>query len=124
MLRMVFGYSLKNKVNMEKLREKIKMLSVNQMNIYHVLIETFNIINFGSADKIQGKWLQENETNYSNRRKDDVKVPRVKHVKCQGFSWHAAKLWNSLPEDIKVIKNPKTFKAKIKEFICETIPSY
>ena len=124
MLTMVFGYELKDRVNMEKLREKIKMLSVNQMNSYHVLIEAFNIINFGSADQIQEKWLPKEDRIYSNRRKQDVKVPSVKHVKCRGFSWHAAKLWNSLPEHIKSIKKPKTFKARIKDFILETIPSY
>ena len=124
MLRMVFGYRIQDKVNMEKLREKIKMFSVNQMNIYHVLIEAFNVINYGSADKIQEKWLLNNERVYSNRRKEDVKIPRVDHTSCQGFSWHGAKLWNSLPENIKSIKNPDTFKLKIKDYIWDKIPSY
>ena len=35
MLRMIFGYRMEDKINMEKLREEIKMFSVNQMNIYH-----------------------------------------------------------------------------------------
>ena len=35
MLRMVFGHSINDHVNMKKLREKIKMFSVNQMAIYH-----------------------------------------------------------------------------------------
>ena len=84
MLRMIFEYRLQDQVNMEKLRRKINMFSVNQMNIYHVLIEAFNIINYGSADRIQEKWLPHNERLYSNRRKEDVKVPRVKHIKCEG----------------------------------------
>ena len=114
----------KDKVNMEKLRKSIQMFSVNQMNIYHVLIEAFNVINFGSSEKIQEKWLNQNERLYSNRRQNDIQIPRVKHVKCQGFSWHAAKLWNKLPESIKSIQKPSTFKEKIKDFIWETIPSY
>ena len=48
-------------VNMEKLREKIQMFSVNQMSIYHTLIEAFNVIHYGSADSIQEKWLSYNE---------------------------------------------------------------
>ena len=124
LLRMIFGYRNSDMVNMEKLREKIGMFSVNQMNIYHVLLEAFNIINYGSADRIQKKWVNKNERNYSNRRSQDVRVPRVDHVKCQGFSWHGAKIWNQLPENLKSVKNVNTFKAQIKKYIWETIPSY
>ena len=124
MLRMVFGYKLQDKVNMEKLREHIQMLSVNQMNIYNVLVEAFNVINFGSSEKIQEKWLNSNVRVYSNRRQNNIQIPRVKHVKCQGFSWHAAKLWNKLPENIKSIQKPSIFKDKIKDWIWETIPAY
>ena len=47
LLRMIFGYRQCDMVNMEKLRERIGMFSVNQMNNYHVLLEAFNIINYG-----------------------------------------------------------------------------
>ena len=100
------------------------MFSINQMNIYHVLLEAFNIINNGSAEKIQEKWMPGIEKHYSNRRQFDVKVPSVDHVRCQGFTWFGAKLWNSLPEEIKSIKNPDTFKMKIKNYIWEKIPSF
>ena len=125
MLRMIFGYRLSDQVNMEKLRETIGMYSVNQMNIYHVLLEAFNIINFGSADKIQEKWeINNNERHYSNRRAQNVRVPKVDHVRCQGFSLHGAKIWNQLPECLKAIKNADAFKAKVKNYIWETFPSY
>ena len=124
MLRMIFEYKLQGKVNMEKLREKIQMFSVNQMSIYHTLIEAFNVIHYGSADSIQEKWLSYNERVYSNRRSQDVKIPRVNHISCQGFSWYGAKAWNSLPESVKSIENPDTFKFKIKDLIWETFPSY
>ena len=88
---MIFEYKLQDKVNMEKLREKIKMFSVNQMSIYHALIEAFNVIHYGSADSIQEKWLSYNERVYSNRRSQDVKIPWVNHISCQGFSWYGAK---------------------------------
>ena len=122
---MIFGYRQCDMVNMEDLRERIGMFSVNQMNNYHVLLEAYNIINYGSADKIQEKWLQDrNERHYSNRRSQNVKVPKVKHVKCQGFSWHGARIWNQLPESIKELKNADVFKAEVKKYIWETIPSY
>ena len=48
MLRMIFGFRLQDQVNMEELRDKIGMFSVNQLNCYHVLKEAFNIINLSS----------------------------------------------------------------------------
>ena len=109
---------------MEELRSKIGMFSVNQMNVYHVLIEAFNVINYGSAENIQEMWMPKLQRQYSNRRQLDVKVPRVDHIRCRGFSWYAAKLWNRLPDSIKEIKNPDSFKTQIKQHIWETIPSY
>ena len=123
MIRMIFGFRVEDKVNMEELREKIGMLSVNQMNCYHVLLEAFNVIRNGSSVKIQDKW-KKTSNQYSNRRLNDVKVPKVNHTRCEGFSFYGAKFWNSLPEDLKAITSPDTFKVKVKEFILETIPSF
>ena len=92
MLRMVFEYRPQDKINMEKLREDIGMFSVNQMNCYHVLLEAYNVINLGSSEKLQEKWRPKKERVYSNRRKMDVIVPKVDHVRCQGFSWFGAKI--------------------------------
>ena len=111
-------------INMEKLRRDIGIFSVNQMNFYHVLLEAFNVIQYGSAASIQEKWKPNNERAYSDRRKLDVKVPKVNHVRCQGFSWFGAKMWNNLPEDIKSTTIPDTFKIKIKQHIWDTIPPY
>ena len=124
MLRVIFGFNLEDKVNMEKLRTKIGMFSVNQLNCYHVLVEAFNVINHGSSNKIQEKWRPNNENSYSNRREHNVKVPRVDHVKCEGFALYGAKMWNLLPDDIKLIKKPKLFQNRVKEYLWANIPSY
>ena len=124
MLRVIFGFNLEDKVNMEKLRKKIGMFSVNQLNCYHVLVEAFNVINYGSSNKIQEKWMPNNEKSYSNRREHNVKVPRVDHVKCEGFTLYGAKMWNQLPEEIKLIKEPKLFQSRVKEYLWNNIPSY
>ena len=124
MIRMIFSYKSLDMVNMEELRGKIGMFSVNQMNCYHVLIEAYNVIHYGSAEEIQKKWKPNDERIYSDRRKHDVKIPKVNHVRCEGFSVFGAKMWNNLPEDIKSIENPDTFKVKIKQHIWDTIPSF
>ena len=84
----------------------------------------FNVIHFGSSEILQEKWKPKKERVYSDRRKLDVKVPKVNHVRCQGFSWFGAKMWNNLPEEIKSMTNPDTFKDRIKQHIWDTIPPY
>ena len=50
---------------MSNLRKSIKMFSVNQMVCYHVLLEAYNVINYGSSDVvIQNKWLQKDNRHH------------------------------------------------------------
>ena len=45
MLRVIHGLlRIVQCVNMQRLREKIKMMSVNQMAVYHTIMEVYNII--------------------------------------------------------------------------------
>ena len=39
MLRVIHGLRMVQCVNMQRLREKIKMMSVNQMAVYHTIME-------------------------------------------------------------------------------------
>ena len=82
MLRMIFNYKLGDKTNMENLRHNLQIFSVNQMVCYHVLLESFNIINYGSSEIIQKKWIPQETRNYPVRRdrKEDVKVHVPSHV--------------------------------------------
>ena len=41
--------------NMKKLREELQIMSVNQLSVYHVAIEMFNIINNSSSEPLQRK---------------------------------------------------------------------
>ena len=53
MLRIVFGYMIKHHVNMEQLRKKNRMFSVNQMCIYHTLLEAYNVTRYSSFECIK-----------------------------------------------------------------------
>ena len=44
MIRLILGIDKKKHVNMQHTKEKLKMMSVNQMNDYHTLLEAHNII--------------------------------------------------------------------------------
>ena len=123
MLRTILDININDHVNMQKTRNKIKMFSVNQMCIYHTLLEAFNVFRYKSSELIQTKW-EKTEKNYKFRSMNDLKVPKKTSEKCTGFSYTGSKLFNSLPRNIKETVKSDTFKTLIKEWIWENIPSF
>ena len=126
MFRLVTGKTLLDRVRVEDLGRKLAMMSINQMTCYHILTETFNIINYGASEKIQKKLLPRSATSSS------LTVPLCKKTSCRGFSFHASRLWNKLPVEIRsrampaslIKNNPKAefqrlmyFKKEIKKWI-------
>ena len=102
------------------------MMSVNQMNIYHTLLETYNIVNNSSSELIKEKWENRNETKYSLRSdfRNNLKIPEKPKPKCTGLSYCGAKLMNMLPHHIKESENSNLFKTRIKKWVWQNIPSY
>ena len=109
---------------MKKLREELKIMSVNQVSCYHVAIEMFNIINHASSDSLQRKMKIEPK-GYQLRSLEDgtVKVPEKGKKSCTGFSYYGPKLWNHLPSHIRKTTIRDIFKEKLKDYIWEEIPS-
>ena len=60
-----------------------------------------NILVFFTQAEI--KWLQKDIRHHLRRkeRKEDVKVYVPVHVKCKGFTWYGAKIWNQLPVETR-----------------------
>ena len=67
MLRIILGLKMKQQANMQKVRQRIKMMSVNQMCCYHTILEAFNVIRNSSSEQIKMKWENNHETKYSIR---------------------------------------------------------
>ena len=126
MLRVILGFNKKQHINMEYLRQKLKMFSVNQMCIYHTLLETYNVIRYSSSENIKRKWDQTKENKYLLRSetRNDLKIPEKPIKKSTGFSYSGAKIFNKLPSNIRETLNQCTYKALIKRWIWENIPSY
>ena len=122
MIRVILG--LKKDINIMNVRNKIEMMSVNQMCVYHTVLEAYNIMKNSSSEKIQMKWSDTHEIKYSLRRitNNDLKIPEKTTTKC--FSYTAAKQYNMLPKNLRENSNPKTFKTLTKKWIWEKIPSY
>ena len=49
MIRMILDLKKKNHINMKNVREEIKMMSVNQISVYHTLIEAYNVVKNSSS---------------------------------------------------------------------------
>ena len=54
----------------------------------------------------------------------DIKVQEKPKLKCLGFTYNGAKLFNMLPTQLKKTENPDTFKSMMKDWIWKNIPSY
>ena len=48
-LRVIYGKTRNSHTNMQKLREDNKIMSVNQLSVYHVAMDMYNIINHASC---------------------------------------------------------------------------
>ena len=54
----------------------------------------------------------------------DIKVPEKPKLKCTGFTYNGAKLFNMLPPQMRETKDKNTFKTVMKNWIWENIRSY
>ena len=55
-------------VNMQRLREKVRIMSVNQMAVYHTILEVYNIMHNSSSEQIKNKYT------HQERQWQDVQV--------------------------------------------------
>ena len=60
MLRLILGCNIKQHINMENIRKKVKMMSINQMCVYHTILEAYNVIRNSSSECIKRKWDSKN----------------------------------------------------------------
>ena len=125
MIRVICGHRRRDHIVMREQREKMRMMSVNQLAIYHVGLEMFNIIIKSSAVTIREKIVLQENLRYKLRSRNNgqVKVPDRPSKKCTGFSYTGPKLLNFLPEEIRKETRSNQFKTKLKSWIWENIPS-
>ena len=123
-LRVIYGKHRGDHTNMQKLREEKKVMSVNQLSVYHVAMDMFNIINHASSDTLQREFKIE-QGRYEFRSIEDgkVKVPEKMKKSCTGFGYIGPRLWSQLPVHIRKTTISDIFKNKMKDWIWEFIPS-
>ena len=125
MLRLVHGLRISNRVNMLELRKKIKMMSVNQMSIYHTIMEVFNIIHNKSSEQISNKYSHHGRHSLRKNTNNFIRVPELhEHRNCTGFTYCGAKIFNSLPIKTRETQDRNVFKTLVKKWIWDEVPSY
>ena len=87
------------------------MFSVNQMAVYHTVMEVYNIVNKKASDQLQMK-LNKHDGKHSERSaaNNDLYVPEKPRKRCTGFSYIGPKLYNMIPKKIKEAKTADEFK--------------
>ena len=120
-LRFIFNVKKKSTVDYDDLRHKLNMLNMNQRRIFHSLCLLFKILNNLGPVYLRDLFtLHEEvslrETRTSNR---NIYLPAtpVSSIHSRSFRHYAARIWNELPNDIKLSKTLGTFKSKVKKLL-------
>ena len=96
MFRLLARKTISDKISCESLAKNFGFMSINQLTCYHYLVECYNVLNFGSSEKLKKKLMPKNPNSKS------LTIPLVKKNSSRGFSFHAARLFNKLPVKIRI----------------------
>ena len=78
--------------------EKIKMISVNQMAAYHMIMYVFNLIHNSYSEQIQNTYIYQERHSLRKNANNFVSVAEKPMPRC---TYCGAKLFNNLPNDIR-----------------------
>ena len=101
------------------------MMSVNQMTMYHIIMEVFNILYNNSSEQINKKYRHQDRHSLRKNTNNFLWVP-VTQLKrnCTGFTYYGAKIFNNLPNNIRETQDRNIFKTLVKKWIWDEVPSY
>ena len=78
-----------------------------------------------SSEQIKFKWtIIEKKYALRSITNKNLKVPEKPKLKCMGFTYNGAKLFNMLPPQMSKTKDPNNIKTMVKHWIWDNIPSY
>ena len=97
MLRAITGKKLSDHKTKESLRRETKSMSVNQICVYHIMLETYGILKLDSSPTLK-KLLLEKQGNPNARlrsaRNDEMLQIPVNENRNNAFNYYAASAWN------------------------------
>ena len=103
MLRIVNKTKLKDKVSVKELLDKAGMMSINHMAIYHLIMETKNVLYNGTSEALRKLLMKTNKAAGRTTRADiNFTLPVPGRIgKDNDFVYAATKTWNAVPRYIK-----------------------
>ena len=128
-LRFIFNIKKKSMVDYDDLRQKLNMLDMNQRRILHSLCLLFKIVNNLGPVYLRDLFTLHEEVSIRETRTSARNIYRpitpVSSIHNKSFKYYAARIWNELPNDIKICKTLGTFKIKVKKLLLsrEFIPT-
>ena len=96
MLRTITGKKLSDHVSLANLRSQTRVMTVNQLCVYHILLETYGILKLGSSPVLE-KELTKKSGNPSTRLRsatDQILEVPINYNKNNSFNYYAAITWN------------------------------
>ena len=121
MLRVILRCKDRRQMSVEKLRDCTKIMTVNQLCCYHILVETYSIITNKSSNFIYKRWNDMPGTQERERREeqiDTLTVP-VNQGDKNGFLYYGARLWNLLPSNLRKLKKGVELNSQIARSMSE-----
>ena len=85
-------------------------------------MEMHNIIKGGASETLHDSFKSVEKSDRVRRRQTTHTLKIPMKDKRNGFTYYGAKLWNSIPEEYKNLTTG-SFKAAVKKWISENIPS-
>ena len=123
MLRLINGHTRAEHINMKELRARTKSMSVNQLSVYHIVMEMYNVIWRNSSTQLKRKMQKIEDPNETKQLRPRLKIPLRPSSRCCGFSFIGQKIWNQTPIQIREETDPSIFKKELKEWVLKEIPN-
>ena len=107
----------------QELLLKSDSITIHHKNIKALAIEMFKVFK-GLAPEIISNLFEINTNSYNLRNKSYFKIPNVHTVYngTESISFLGPKLWNILPDDLRMCKTLEVFKSRIKSWIPDNCP--
>ena len=79
------------------MQEKIKMTSVNQMVIYHTIVEVFNIIYNSFSEQIHKKYIHQDRNSLGENANNLIRVSEIPRLNLRGLRGSILQKVRALP---------------------------
>ena len=120
-LRFIFDVKKNSDVNYDVLLSSLNTLDMFHRRVLHSLCLLFKVLNNSEPVYLSDLFTLQEEIRLRDTRTFDrnIYIPNshVSSIHAKSFKFYSAKIWNQLPDDIKLSKNVLIFKRKVKKLL-------